>query len=102
MTIMVSPPATTMQTTEELPLGFDTSALLELGQSVTMPSATLTDLTESTTITLANRPSVNGNVITQIVDGSQLSGNHVYRLTVSFTAAADTNWSMPLQITVPF
>jgi len=102
MTILVSPPSFVMQSSEELPLGFDATALLLSGQTVSSPTTVLTDLTTSTTITLANAPTVSGNIVTQVVVGSQLTADHVYRLVVTFTAGTDTTWSMPLQISCPF
>jgi cellulase/cellobiase CelA1 len=102
MTIMVSPPNFEMQTTETLPLGFDATALLSGAQTISAVAVVLTDIATGVAITLANPPSVSGNIISQIVVGSQLVAGHSYRLVVTFTAAASEIWSMPLRITVPF
>lgn len=91
-----------MQTTETLPLGFDATALLSGAQTISAATTVLTDIATGKAVTLANGPSVNGNVITQIVVGSQLAGGHSYRLVASFTAGDDEIWSMPLVIVVPF
>jgi len=98
----VTPASFSMLTTETLPLAFDASTLLADGESVSDVSVTLVSLGDASTVDLADDPSVAGNVITQVVDGSQLSPDQRYRLAVTFQAATDKVWTLPLVITVPF
>lgn len=98
----VSPPTFVILTTEELPLDFDASAMLEDGQTISDQSAVMQSLNDSTIITLADPPTVVGNVITQVVIGDQLTGGAKYRLIITFTAAPGVIWSMPLIVEVPF
>ena len=102
MTVLVTPSTFEIQTTETLPLGFDATALLSPGDTISASGSVLTDIATGLAITLAHVPTVYGNIITQVVVGSQLAPGHEYRLVVSFTAAANEIWSMPLIVSVPF
>jgi hypothetical protein len=90
-----------MGTTETLPLGFDATKLLAVGQSVSAPFSVLKNIDSGKPVTLADSPTVSGNVITQIVRGSALVALTKYALSVTFTAAANTTWTMVLVIYVP-
>ena len=100
--LSTTPAGFKMGVTETLPLGFDTTALLASGQSPTSPVCVLTNVTTGKAVTLADSPTINGNVITQIVRGpTQLVVDDKFVLAVTFTAAANTIWTMVLVITVP-
>lgn len=104
----VQPPLATipasfvMATEESWPLGFDTSAVLEDGDTPSSAVVVFTDIGTGKTITLSDAPSITGNVIVQIVRGSQLLGGHKYTLAVSFTVNVDTVALMVLSLTCPF
>lgn len=100
-TLATLPPLFEMATTEELPLGFDTSVLLAEGQSASEPSAVLVDIATGDTVELEDDPTLSENVITQIVRGSALAAEQRYALSMTFTAAANVTWTMVLTITVP-
>jgi hypothetical protein len=99
--LSTSPAGITQATTEEIPWGIDMTAALPQGGSVTGPSCTLFDQTTGKSVTLTDNPSVTGNVVTQIIRGSTLAANHVYLLTCTFTAAANTVLSTVTNITCP-
>lgn len=94
------PPVFEMATSEKLPLGFDTTKLLGIGQSMSNPVCVMTDVTAGKTVTLEG-PNIDGNVIVQDVLGSALVAQHIYQLAVSFDAEMDTTWTMILTIRVP-
>lgn len=97
-----TPSSIILQTTEELPLGMDMTALLSGTETPSDPVVTLQDLTAGTTITLTSSPTVSGNVVVQITPGSLLTAQHQYRMLFTFTAAPDTTWTVPLAIVCPF
>lgn len=55
----------------------------------TSPSTVFLDLTTGTTVVLADRPTISGNVISQIVRGSVLTAGHSYRLSFLYTIAGN-------------
>ena len=93
-------PATfTMSVTETLAFPIDMSAYLSSGQSVASPTATLVRLDTNVAVTLSDNPSTSGNVVTQIIRGSELVANERFRLTVNFTASPSSNiWAAELII----
>lgn len=97
-----TPSSVILQTTEELPLGMDMTALLSGTETPSNPVVTLEDLTAGTTITLPSAPVVSGNVIVQVVPGSLLTAQHQYRMLFTFSAATDTTWTVPLAVVCPF
>lgn len=100
--LSTTPAGFEMATTETLPLGFDATALLAGGQTISAPSSVLLNVETGAVVTLADAPTVLGNVITQIIRGpTQLLLNEKFALSVTFTAAANTTWTMVLIITVP-
>lgn len=101
--LATDPAGVTQALAETVPWGIDmTKALTNVsGGTVTSPSSVLTDLTADKTVTLADSPTVSGNIVTQIVRGSVLTLNHTYRLEVTFTAASNTILSTITTITVP-
>ena len=60
----VTPPTFTMSATETLNLAFDCSAYLSAGQGPTGPASTLVNVYAGTSVTLANAPTISGNIIT--------------------------------------
>lgn len=97
------PPVWVMATTEEMPLAFDTTNVLENAQVPYGPTCVLTDVSvgRGLIVDLPTDPTVSGNIVTQQVDGSALTAGHIYTLAVTFSAAADTVWTMLLTIRVP-
>lgn len=93
-----SPFTVAMATTDEIPYGVDMTNALPSGGSVSGVSCTLLDLGTGQKITLQDSPSVAGNIVTQIVRGSALLASHHYRLTVVFTAAANTILTVAFEI----
>lgn len=81
--------------TEVLPLGVDMAALLASGESVSAPSATLTDLATGLDVTatgLMGNPSVAGTVVTTTITGALMVKDRTYRLAVNFVAGGK-HWS---------
>lgn len=99
--LFVSPERFSMATTEELPLGFDTTSLLQGDDEPSSPSTTLIDLTNNEEIDLGVDPIVAANIVVQLVQGTLLTAGHKYALSITFTSAANTWWTMVLTIDVP-
>ena len=95
------PPALVMATTDTLPITFDTSPLLRVGETPSAYSATLLDTTSGKDVALSDPATLAGNVIEQIIRGSELIAKHVYIITWIFTAAVDTVWTEVTQLNVP-
>jgi hypothetical protein len=100
--IFVTPATAVITTLETWPWGFDATNLLAEGDSITSPVSVMVDTNTGAAVTLSDSPTIDGNVITQIVRGSELTAGHSYRLTVTFTASANTVPAMPLLVNVPF
>lgn len=96
--IDVVPPSHVMASTETHPLAFDFSANLLEGETLTSPSATLTDTTtgEAFEDGLSGTPAVAGALVTQKVTG--LSSGTDYVLSVTVTAAVGKVWTQRLTI----
>lgn len=78
-----------MASTESLPLGVDMAALLAEGETISSPSATLTDLDTGLSVPASvSAPAVAGSVVTQTL--TALEQDRDYRLAVSFTAGGKT------------
>ena len=74
---------------ETLPLGIDMAALLLDGETITSPTATLTDLStglDASTAGFSGSASTAGGVVTQTLVGAGLVAGRNYRLAVSFVA----------------
>lgn len=99
--IATNPGGFIMATSETWPLGFDTTNLLINDEVPSLPVSTLTDLFTGETVTLEDEPYIIGNVVTQVVRGSQLTAKHQYSLAVGFTLDAVTIPVMVLTINVP-
>lgn len=98
--IFTEPKTLVMGTTMQLKLGFQAS----LGAGITIVSATTTlyDLNTNETVTLSDAPTFTGAVISQWVRGpTQLSAQHGYRLTVSYTTSDGQTNAGVLLINVP-
>jgi hypothetical protein len=97
-----TPSSVILQTTEELPLGMDMTALLSGSETPSNPVVVMEDLTAGTNVTLPTAPVLSGNVVVQVVSGSLLTPQHQYRMLFSFQAATDTTWTVPLAVVCPF
>lgn len=81
-----------MSSTETLPLGVDVAALLEDGETISAPAATLTDLDTGESVPgSVGASSVAGTVITQAL--TALVEDRDYRLAVTFSAGGKT-WTV--------
>lgn len=98
----VTPQTYDMASTETLPLAFDLSPVLALGETVSSPSCVLTDLTTGRphAAGLSGSPSLATSTVTQTV--TALQPGHRYRLTLSFTVAAGKVRTVELIIECPF
>lgn len=96
--IGTNPAAVGMATTDVIPYGVDMTNALPSGGSVSGVTCLLTDLRTGQKITLEDNPTVAGNVVTQIVRGSQLVAGHYYRLTIVFSAATNTVLTVAVEI----
>lgn len=100
--LSVLPRQTSMATSETLPMGFDTTPLLQELQAPVSASSVLTDLSDGDAVVeLLDTPTILDNEITQIVRGSELTATHQYQLAVTFVVDAATVWTMFLVIVVP-
>ena len=97
----VIPSSFTISITETLALGVDMTAYLTGWQTVADVTTTLVDQRLGIPITMANAPTVAGNIVTQIVNGpTDLASTGSYLMTVNFTAAPSTNrWAAELLLT---
>ena len=100
--VYTSPNTVDVLTGEILPIAVDFARLLASGQTATVPTSSLTDLTTGAAVTLADQPTVSGTVLTQIVRGAALTAGHNYRLVVGVTAATTTVWQAAVNITCDF
>jgi len=82
-----NPSSFLMASAEILPIGIDVTALLSTGQSIGEYSITVTDYATASPVTLADTPAVSGNVVTQIIRGSELQPSSTYRVNLVFNAA---------------
>lgn len=98
-TVYCYPKTFQMLTTEVWPLGFDMTALLD-NAALSNPQATLYDINTNKTVSLEDLANGQGNIITQIVRGSQLTAPHGYRLTVTCGAGDDQTVSTVLLLNV--
>lgn len=90
-----------MATTETYELGFDTTNPAWVGDPPFSPTFTLTDVETGFETTLPDAPTIDGNVVLQVVRGSSLEGNHKYTLALNFSANLVTEPLMVLVIEVP-
>jgi hypothetical protein len=99
--IATTPAGVVQASTEEIPWGIDMTPALPVGGSVTGVSSSLLDQTNGKSVTMADSPSVAGNIVTQIVRAGVLTANHTYLLTITYTAATSTVLSTVTTITCP-
>lgn len=87
-TVHVAPAIVEVTSRETVPIAFDAAPLLLVGESVSLPTSVLTDLTTglAAPLSLSGAPVAVASVVTQTVTG--LTAGHDYRLSVGFTAAA--------------
>ena len=96
------PAAVQQASVEDITWGVDVTALLSGSQTPTAYTATLTTSTGAT-VTLADVPTVSGNIIEQRIRAGVLSPGGQYTLTVLFTPSGTTNeFAERVAITVPF
>ena|SRR5215831_2033818 len=100
-TISVCPDVFAMSSHETLPLAFDVSALLLVGETPTSPSALLIQLDTGLDYPAGRTgtPIIQGTQIIQTVTALQ-AGKH-YRLVIEFNAAAGKIWAPSLLIDCP-
>ena len=100
-----SPGTLNVSSGETLPIGIDFTLLMTAGQSLSLPTAALYDITTADPGTsfpagLSGSPSAVGNVVTQTITG--LAAGHTYRLVLGATAATGVIWQAGLVIVCPF
>jgi hypothetical protein len=96
--ILTVPPALDVATPETLPLAFDVSALLDGGDTVTSPAATLTDLMTGAVTT----PAATASGTDVLVSVTGLASGHAYRLVATFTAATGKVLSTAVDLSCVF
>lgn len=84
--------------TDVIPYGIDMTAALPNGGSVTGVTTSLLDLNTNQHVTLSDAAVTSGNIVTQIVRGSALAPKHSYQLSVVFTAATNTVFTITTEI----
>lgn len=97
------PSAYTMATAELAQLPLDTSNLLQVGETVTACTTTLTDVSQGRglVVDLGMDPVIASPLITQEVSGSLLKVNHLYELAFVFTGSTGRVWEQVITIRVP-
>jgi hypothetical protein len=101
------PGAVDQASNENLNWGFDATPYLNsMGDTgISDPTGVLLDVTSTVyeNVTLADDPSVSGNIITQRVLGSVLTAGHRYWLLINYTSTPSGNQpGMRLQINCPY
>lgn len=92
MSQLATTPAGVQQATVEfIAWGIDMTDILLPGQTPINPVSTFQNLVNKTYITLNYFPTVSGNIVTQIIDGSELKANTTYQLVITFTASPSSN-----------
>jgi hypothetical protein len=89
-------------TTEELPIAFDYSLNVVAGDVVASPSAVLHNPDTGAVITPTDAPTVSGNLVIQIIRGSQLTARQMLRLDVTATLNAAKVITASLYIACPY
>ncbi len=86
---------------ETVPLRFDMSALLAVGESVASPAAALWDITTGSSYGsgLSGGAGTTGNVILQTITG--LVSGHTYRLMIGMTPAVGKTLFADVQLICP-
>ena len=92
--LQVVPFGVDIATTEKLPINLDSTPQLQPGWSPSSPSSIVRDEAGGADIIPVDAPTVTGNIITQVVDGSVLTKGHTYALIVTYVAASDTVQTM--------
>jgi hypothetical protein len=95
------PPSRRQLTTDIIPWAVDFTEQLQTGQTVTSPSTKMIDQGTGATITLSDAPSVAGNIVSQVVRGSELTAGHRYWLIFNYVAGVLTTLGAVLEIDVP-
>ncbi len=86
---------------EQFPIVIDTTPILNTGETISSPMSYLQRLDTDTDVTslLTATPTINGNYITQKVQGLVAGGR--YRLTCTFTTATGVVRAVPVLIDCP-
>lgn len=100
--IFTVPDSTTIVTTDKLPIAFDYTANVAVGDTLSSPTTVLTNVLDGTTITPSDAPTVSGNLIIQIVRGSQLTAKGTYRADVTAQLNAAKVITASLYIACPY
>lgn len=94
MSVLDTTPATyEMADTEAWTLTQDMAPQLGTGQSVSNPTATLTNLSTGATVTLPDPPTVSGTQVDLYIPGSLLATGNTYLWTTTYTISPTTNVS---------
>lgn len=99
--IAVCPDTFQMASQETLPLAFDVADLLESGEAIADPAATLVQIDTGLDY-VAGHPGVvqvNGTQLTQVV--TQLVPEKRYRLVIRFTVGPSKTWAPYLLVECP-
>jgi hypothetical protein len=82
-TLSTDPASLDVATTETVTLAYDVTRDLETGENVTSATTRLIRLDTLATVTIDAAPAVATNVVTQLIDGSDLARGVDYELTWS-------------------
>ena len=96
MDLTTSPPQIVQTTRETIPWGVDFAARLNPGETASLPTSALVDLSAGQAmVTLIDPPTILGSVVVQIIRGSALIAGHSYRLDtgVTITASSNIQWA---------
>lgn len=96
------PDTTTVLTTDLIPIGFDYSANIAPGDALGPVASTLTNVLTGTPITPADAAAISGNLVIQIVRGSQLTAKQSYRLDVTAVLNAGKTITGSLYVNCPY
>jgi hypothetical protein len=86
--LSTNPAAVQLATTELVALAFDASLDLDTGEAVTSATTRLIRLDTLATVALDDAPDVDTNVLTQMIDGSDLTRGVDYELAWTFVISA--------------
>lgn len=104
-----TPSSVAISTLDLVPLGFDFTPNLGVGEQVSNPSSVLTDLNTKQVVTITDSPTVvSGSppaVISQEVRGAELIAKHSFRLAVSadiIGVVTNKRFTISVVITCPY
>jgi hypothetical protein len=96
--LLTRPQRVQISTSELLPLAWDMTDLLQLGESITSPVVTVTQVNPKPIIDVPTAVSgaaeVNANIVRQRIDGAPLTRGTLYEIVVTYTAATGKDISV--------